>query len=180
MRRGKCETCGTFNLLGVACSFPAHPNFTCRGCGRPLTEAYPTADLYSEMERIHLNGLRAGRFGGIVGAVAGVLLLVAVYQAAGGVQNLPGGPLVVVPAMFFVVAAYAAGRWIVIRVLRGLAARSGLRKGDILVGLHQWETVSTDNVMYVLNHPDLATFSPLPFFIIRQGQVRRGAIQLTN
>jgi len=62
----------------------------------------------------------------------------------------------------------------------GLAARSGLRKGDILVGLHQWETVTPDNVMYVLNHPDLATFSPLPFFIIRQGQVRRGAIQLTN
>ncbi|MBX9678341.1 MAG: trypsin-like peptidase domain-containing protein [Gemmataceae bacterium] len=62
----------------------------------------------------------------------------------------------------------------------GLAARSGLRKGDILVGLHQWETVSSENVMYVLNHPELGTFNPLPFFIIRQGQVRRGAIQLTN
>lgn len=58
----------------------------------------------------------------------------------------------------------------------GLAARSGIRKGDILVGLHQWETLTLDNVRYVLNHPDLGTFQPLPFFILRDGQVRRGSL----
>jgi serine protease Do len=60
----------------------------------------------------------------------------------------------------------------------GLAAKAGLKKGDILVGLHNWETVSVDNVNYVLNHPDLATFHPVPFFIVRAGQIRKGQITI--
>ncbi|MBI1831974.1 MAG: PDZ domain-containing protein, partial [Planctomycetes bacterium] len=56
------------------------------------------------------------------------------------------------------------------------AAKAGLKKGDVLVGLHTWETVSLDNVNYVLNHPDLPTFNPVPFFIVRGGQIRKGAI----
>jgi serine protease Do len=62
----------------------------------------------------------------------------------------------------------------------GIAARAGIRKGDILVGLHQWETLSVDNVKYVLSHPDLQTFSPLSFHIVRQGQVRRGHLANMN
>ena len=54
------------------------------------------------------------------------------------------------------------------------AAKAGIRKGDILVGLHQWETLTVNDVHYVLTHPELATFSPLSFYILRQGQVRRG------
>ena len=60
----------------------------------------------------------------------------------------------------------------------GPASKAGIRKGDILVGLHQWETLTIDNVQYVLTHPELPTFSPLSFYILRQGQVRRG--YLTN
>jgi serine protease Do len=58
----------------------------------------------------------------------------------------------------------------------GAARKAGLQKGDILIGLHQWETLSLDNVHYVLNHPDLATLVPLRFFIIRGGQMQRGWI----
>jgi len=61
-----------------------------------------------------------------------------------------------------------------------MAAKSGLRKGDILVGLHNWETVSVENVNYVLNHPDLATFHPVPFFILRAGQIRKGQLSITQ
>jgi serine protease Do len=60
----------------------------------------------------------------------------------------------------------------------GTAAKAGIRKGDILVGLHHWETVNVDNVAFVLNHSDLASFSPLSFYIVRSGQVRKG--KLTN
>lgn len=55
-----------------------------------------------------------------------------------------------------------------------VAGKAGLRQGDILIGLHQWETVSLDNVNYVLTHPELSTFTPLRFFIIRGGKVQRG------
>jgi serine protease Do len=56
----------------------------------------------------------------------------------------------------------------------GAGAKAGMQRGDILVGLHQWETVTLDNVAFVLTHPDLASFHPLRFFIVRSGQVHRG------
>jgi serine protease Do len=60
----------------------------------------------------------------------------------------------------------------------GVAAKAGLKKGDVLVGLHTWETVNVDNVSFVLNHPDLANFNPVPFFIVRGGQIRKGALPM--
>jgi serine protease Do len=57
------------------------------------------------------------------------------------------------------------------------AGKAGIQQGDILVGLHHWETLTADNVAFVLKHPDLASFNPLCFYIIRSGQVRRGWFQ---
>ncbi len=54
------------------------------------------------------------------------------------------------------------------------AGRAGFQRGDILIGLHLWETVNVDNVTYVLNHPDYATFAPMRFFRVRAGQLQRG------
>jgi serine protease Do len=59
----------------------------------------------------------------------------------------------------------------------GVAGKAGIQRGDILVGLHQWETVSLDNVAFVLSHPDLPSFNPLRFYIVRAGQVHRGWLQ---
>jgi serine protease Do len=56
----------------------------------------------------------------------------------------------------------------------GPAARAGFQRGDILIGLDKWETITTDNIVYVVSHPDLASLSPLRFFLIRSGQLRRG------
>jgi serine protease Do len=57
------------------------------------------------------------------------------------------------------------------------AAKAGLQRGDILVGLHQWEMLSLENVAFVLTNPELPTFTPLKFYIIRDGAVHRGTIQ---
>jgi serine protease Do len=54
------------------------------------------------------------------------------------------------------------------------AAKNGIQRGDILVGLHDWEMLNLDNVVFVLNHQNLASFSPLRFFILRGTQVHRG------
>ncbi len=62
----------------------------------------------------------------------------------------------------------------------GPASKAGIKLGDVIVGLHSWETVSLDNVTFVLNHPDLPTFTPLSFYILRSGQVRRGYVQKVN
>jgi serine protease Do len=54
------------------------------------------------------------------------------------------------------------------------ASKAGIRKGDILIGLHQWETLNAYHVRYVLTHPDRHTFNPLQFYILRSGTVHRG------
>ncbi len=58
----------------------------------------------------------------------------------------------------------------------GVAAHAGMQRGDVLIGLHQFETLNPDNVTWILNNPDIANSSPLKFFLIRAGQVRRGTI----
>jgi serine protease Do len=47
------------------------------------------------------------------------------------------------------------------------ASEQGLRRGDVLVGLHVWETVAAEHVSYVLSRPDFSTFNPLRFIILR-------------
>jgi len=47
------------------------------------------------------------------------------------------------------------------------AASQGIRRGDVLVGMHIWETISMENVAYILNRPDFAALNPVKFFILR-------------
>jgi serine protease Do len=54
------------------------------------------------------------------------------------------------------------------------AAKAGLKTGDVLVGLHQWEMLTPDNINYVLTHPERNTFATMQFYILRAGQVHRG------
>ncbi len=58
----------------------------------------------------------------------------------------------------------------------GVAAAAGIQKGDVLVGLHLWETLNLDNVTFVLNHKDLSTFLPLKYFVARDGKLKDGWI----
>jgi serine protease Do len=52
------------------------------------------------------------------------------------------------------------------------AAKAGLQKGDVLIGLHLWESISLDNVTFVLGHKDLATFNPVKTYYARDGKIR--------
>jgi serine protease Do len=73
------------------------------------------------------------------------------------------------------------GGMIVVEVRAGsMAAKAGIQRGDILVGLHTWETLTIENVGFVLNHPDLPNLNPLAFYIIRSGQLRKGWLQQTD
>lgn len=47
------------------------------------------------------------------------------------------------------------------------ADAQGIRSGDVLVGMHVWETVSLDNISYILGRPDFTTINPLKFYILR-------------
>jgi serine protease Do len=59
------------------------------------------------------------------------------------------------------------------------AAAQGLRRGDVLVGMHVWETISLKNVDYVITHPDLAKINPVKFYILRCNETLYGYLPIS-
>lgn len=60
------------------------------------------------------------------------------------------------------------------------ASNQGIRAGDTLVGMHIWETVSLENVSYILNRPDFSSISPLKFYILRDGETLFGYLPMAS
>ncbi len=60
------------------------------------------------------------------------------------------------------------------------ADSNGIKKGDVLVGLHVWETVTQNNVDFVLDHQDFKTINPLKFYILREGETLFGHFQIAQ
>jgi serine protease Do len=58
------------------------------------------------------------------------------------------------------------------------AERHGIRRGDVLVGMHKWETISEDNVAYILNSAEFKATQPFRFYILRSGETLFGNMQL--
>jgi serine protease Do len=53
------------------------------------------------------------------------------------------------------------------------AADYGIVEGDILVGLHVWETVRQEDINYILNQSNLISGNdPLKFYVIRRQEGR--------
>jgi serine protease Do len=55
----------------------------------------------------------------------------------------------------------------------------GIRRGDVLVGMHIWETVSLENVNYIMNRSDFASLDPVKFFILRGSETLYGYLPVT-
>lgn len=68
------------------------------------------------------------------------------------------------------------GLWLTEVSAGGLFGKAGLKAGDILLGLHQWETLSPDHITFVLTHKDLATFNPVRVIFVRDGKIRESTI----
>ncbi|MFV2069355.1 MAG: trypsin-like peptidase domain-containing protein [Pirellulales bacterium] len=58
------------------------------------------------------------------------------------------------------------------------ADEQGIQPGDVLVGMHIWETVSMENVQYILNRVDAEHLQPLKFYILRGNQPYFGYLSL--
>jgi serine protease Do len=59
------------------------------------------------------------------------------------------------------------------------AAQQGIRPGDVLVGMHVWETVSLDNVAYILGRSDFDELGPVKFYILRGSETLYGHLQVS-
>ncbi len=58
----------------------------------------------------------------------------------------------------------------------GPAAEQGIRAGDILVGLHVWETIAPDNVAYILDKAGEDHLNPIKFYVLRGRETLFGHI----
>jgi len=54
------------------------------------------------------------------------------------------------------------------------ASDQGIVPGDVLVGMHIWETANLENVAYILKRPDFARLNPVKFFILRGNETLYG------
>jgi serine protease Do len=57
---------------------------------------------------------------------------------------------------------------------RSPASDQGIHPGDVLVGMHIWETISLDNVAYILKRPDFSSINPVKFYILRGNETLYG------
>jgi serine protease Do len=62
----------------------------------------------------------------------------------------------------------------------GPAAKQGIRRGDVLVGMHIWETVTSENVNYVLDRPDFGQLDPVKFYILRGNETLYGHLTVAR
>lgn len=60
------------------------------------------------------------------------------------------------------------------------AALNGIKKDDILVGLSDWETLSIDNITWILNQPQAAGQSGMKFLVIRGQETLYGHMQVAG
>lgn len=75
---------------------------------------------------------------------------------------------------------YRGGLAVVAVRADGPAAEQGIRAGDVLVGMHIWETVSLENVAYILKRSDLGSLSPVKFFILRGNETLYGYLPVAT
>ncbi|MEM9186847.1 MAG: trypsin-like peptidase domain-containing protein [Planctomycetota bacterium] len=60
------------------------------------------------------------------------------------------------------------------------ADRQGIRRGDILVGMHKWETASAEDIRYIVTRPDLESMGALKFYILRGSETLYGHLNVAK
>ena len=64
---------------------------------------------------------------------------------------------------------------------QSVAADFGIKKGDVLVGLHVWETVRWEDINYILNQSALINGNdPLKFYVVRGQEVLYGNLKFAS
>ncbi len=56
------------------------------------------------------------------------------------------------------------------------AAAKGIQAGDILVGMHRWETASEEDIRYIVNNDTLASLGEVKFYVLRGDETLVGAM----
>jgi serine protease Do len=58
------------------------------------------------------------------------------------------------------------------------AAQEGIEPGDILVGMHKWETASDQDIQYIVSRPTLSQMGKMKFYVLRGQRTLYGDITI--
>ena len=58
------------------------------------------------------------------------------------------------------------------------AMRQNIRSGDVLLGIHEWETTSLGHIAYIIEQEKILAKKPVEFFVLRNGEVLKGSFRL--
>lgn len=73
------------------------------------------------------------------------------------------------------------GGLVITDVRKGSAAdEQGIRTGDILLGIHSWQTASVNDLAGILEHPEIKVGPKAKFYLVRRDQTLFGHMQLTS
>ena len=77
------------------------------------------------------------------------------------------------------VSNYGGGLKVVRVRPSSLAASRSIQQGDILIGIHEWQTTSESDLDYVIQQPEMYRDAH-KFYLGRSGQILEGELQLAN
>jgi serine protease Do len=60
------------------------------------------------------------------------------------------------------------------------AAQEGIMAGDILVGMHRWETASDEDIQYIVTRPNLAEMGKIKFYVLRGQNTLYGHLNVAS
>lgn len=60
------------------------------------------------------------------------------------------------------------------------ASQEGILPGDILVGMHKWETASPQDIQYIISRPNLGQMGKLKFYVLRGQNTLYGHLEMAS
>lgn len=84
------------------------------------------------------------------------------------------------PLETFTGSKYQGGLRVVDVRAESPAAREGIQPGDILVGMHRWQTASLQDVDYIINRSNVSRLGGVRFYIMRGSETLYGDIDVAS
>jgi serine protease Do len=73
------------------------------------------------------------------------------------------------------------GGLVITDVRKGSAAdEQGIRSGDVLLGIHSWQTSNLNDLAGILEHPEIQAGPKAKFYLVRRDQTLFGHMQLAS
>jgi serine protease Do len=94
--------------------------------------------------------------------------------------DIVGVRLRVAPASSFASSQYRGGMHVDEVRPNSPAAQEGILQGDILIGMHKWETASDEDVRYIVTRALTGEIDELNFYVLRGEKTLRGHINVAQ